>query len=67
MARRKSRLIDSEIDRLFRVAKKHGYGMASAKFTNDGVELLFGGAENFQDEPDDEWDEVMPDTRKGSK
>lgn len=65
MARRKSRLIDSEIDRLFRVAKKHGYGMASAKFTNDGVELLFGGREQVQDEGDNEWDDVIPETRKG--
>ena len=59
MARRQSRLIDAEIDRLFRVAKKHGYGMASAKFTSDGVELLFDNRKPVQDESDNEWDEVL--------
>jgi len=70
MARRSTPCTQADLTRLIKAALAAGVGMdqiAGVKLTKDGATLLFGDRKEVQDEPDNEWDEVLPNRQKGLK
>jgi len=62
LARRSTPCTQADLTRLIKAALDAGIKveqLAGIKLTRDGAELLFGERKLIQDEPANEWDEVL--------